>query len=110
MPKGEGGWYSYYHNGNYIDIENLAISPSMAQVFPPDFRLSLQVENPDQDYWIVITDDPNVDGDLTYQVYDYNPDEPPKTADPVTLTIPALSLLLSSIAIIYLLRRRKTAL
>ena len=108
MPKGDDGWYSYYHNGNYIDMENLAISSSMAQVSPPDFRLSLQVENPDQDYWIVITDDPNVDGDLTYQVYDYNPDEPPKTADPVTLALPVFTLLTSAFSLSFLLRRRKT--
>ena len=58
------------------------------------------------DKWIVISDDPNVDGDLTYKVYDYNPDEPPKTADPVMLVIPAIGLLASATAMICLLRRK----
>ena len=110
MPKGEDGWHSYYYSEDAINIENTAVSSPMALGHPRDFLIHIEIKNPNQDYWVVITDDPNVDGDLTYQVYDYNPDEPPKTADPVTLTIPTLGLLLSSIAITYLLRRRKTAL
>ena len=110
MPKGEDGWYSYYYDGDYIYIENLALSSPMEQVIPPDFRVSSQVENPNQDYWVVISDDPNVDGDLTYKIYDYNPDgESPKTADPVILAVPALCLLASTASIAYLLRKRKHA-
>ncbi len=106
MPK-KDGWYSYYYIGNHTVIENLALSSPMAQVTPPDFRVSLQLEKPNQDYWVVISDDPNVDGDLSYKLYDYNPDdEPPKTADPVMLAIPAFSLLASAIAMAWLLRRK----
>ncbi len=77
MPREDDGWYSWYNNGKSISIENLAISSPMAQVLPPDFSIGVQTENPNQDYWVVITDDPNVEGDLTYKVYDYNPDDEP---------------------------------
>ena len=91
-------------------IENLAISSPMAQIFPLDFKIHLAVEDPSKDYWVVISDDPNVEGDLTYKLYDYNPDgEPPKTADPVMLAVPALCLLASAASIAYLLRKRKYA-
>jgi len=110
MPKEEDGWYSYYYYEDHIMIENLAISSPMAQIFPPDFKIHLVVEDPNKDYWVVISDDPNVDGDLSYKLYDYNPDEePPKTADPVTLAVPAFILLTSTIAIAWLHHRRKTA-
>lgn len=110
MPKGEDGWYSYYYSGNGVGIDNQGISSPMAQALPPDFSIGVRIENPDRDYWVVISDDPNVDGDLTYKVYDYNPDEaPPKTADPVMLAVPIFALLASAIAITYLLRRRKPA-
>ena len=109
MPKGEDGWYSYYYDGDYIDIENLAISSPLTQVTPPDFRVSLQLKKTNQDYWVVISDNPNVGGDLSYKLYDYNPDgEPPKTADPVTLALPVFTLLTSAIVLSCLLRRRKT--
>ena len=115
MAQQENGWFSFplwptVDKINYGLVANLMVSIPGGQFSIPDSSVYLEQLEPDKDYWIVITDDPNVDGDLTYQVYDYNPDEePPKTADPVTLAVPAFILLTSTIAIAWLHHRRKTA-
>ena len=110
MVSGEDGWY-YMSVGNetagWTRINNLALH----NLTSPNIHLDADMDiplKPNQNCWVVIiTDDPNVEGDLTYQVYDYNPDEPPKTADPVTLALPVFTLLTSAIALSFLLRRKR---
>lgn len=114
MVQQDNGWFSFplypYQPQDYrFMITNYMVNAWSSQYGPPDCVVGIHQLEPDKDYWIVISDDPNVDGDLTYKVYDYNPDEEsPKTADPVMLALPVVTLLTSATAMICLLRRRKT--
>ena len=112
MVSGEYGWY-YMSVGNetagWTIISNLTMRNISSPNRIPDAYVEVGLE-PKQNCWVVITDDPNVDGDTAFTVYDYNPDEEsPKTADPVMLVVPAFGLLASATAMICLLRRKKTA-
>ena len=113
MEKKEDGWFSYpapWDSSCDCSIVNHAKTGVGAQGYKHDELFDLENIDFSTDKWVVITDDPNVEGDLTYKLYDYNPDgEPPKTADPVMLAVPAFTLLASTIAIAYLLRKRKHA-
>ena len=112
MEKNEDGWYSYpapWDSKCDCDIVNHAKTGVAAQSFNRDELFDLGDIDFSTDKWVVITDDPNVEGDLTYKIYDYNPDgESPKTADTVTLAVPVVALLTSATAMLRLLRRKKT--
>jgi hypothetical protein len=111
MEKNEDGWFSYpapWDSSCDCSIVNHAETGVAAQGYTHDELFDLEDLDFSTDKWVVITDDPNVDGDLTYKIYDHNPDEEsPKTADPVMLALPVVTLLTSATAMICLLRRRK---
>ena len=108
MEKGEDGWFSFPSpSGTECKIVNHVRKGVGEQHYEEDDVLDIVDTDFSTDKWVVISDDPNVEGDLTYKVYDYNPDEPPKTADPVMLVVPAFGLLASATAMICLLRRKK---
>lgn len=111
MEQGEDGWFSFPSpSGTECKIVNHVRKGVGEQHYEEDDVLDIVDTDFSTDKWVVISDTPNVDGDLTYKVYDYNPDgESPKTADPVTLAVPAFILLTSTIAIAWLHHRRKTA-
>ena len=111
MEKGTDDWYSFAAPWEEAcKIVNYARKGVGEQNYEHDEVFDIVDIDFSTDKWIIISDDPNVEGDLTYKIYDYNPDEePPKTADPVMLAVPALGLLASAIALSYLLRRRKPA-
>ena len=110
MEKNANGWFSYPAPWyTECDIINHAKVGVAAQIYKHDEEFTLEDMDFSTDKWVVISDDPNVDGDLSYKLYDYNPDEePPKTADPVMLAVPAFTLLASTIAMAWLFRRKRS--
>ena len=115
MEKQANGWFSfplYPYQPEYYRcrIMNYMVDVWSSQYGVPDSGVDLYQLESDKDYWVVISDDPYVDGDLTYKIYDHNPDEEsPKTADPVMLVIPAIGLLASAAAILWLISRKQPA-
>ena len=100
MTKGNDGWY--YRSGQgqtEVRITNWLYFPDGAIHYPDRSTAPLALQ-PDCDVWIVISDDPNVTGDITCEVSYTNPDESsPKTSDDIDGSFALLLMCVSTAAI-----------
>ena len=100
MTKGNDGWYDRSGQGQTeVRITNWLYFPDGA-IYYPDRATTLLALQPDSDVWVVISDDPNVTGDISWEVSYTNPDESsPKTSDDIDGSFALLLMCVSTAAI-----------